>query len=128
MHGKVTIFPSGKLISVGTRSAQQTQEDILTTGQVLLVANLIEPVKLTANIRNLVAVLTLPQTEDLEKLAQETNAIYEPEQFPGAIMKTTQPKATFLVFNSGKIVISGTRNTQELQEAAQEITETINRT
>ena len=31
MHGKVTIFPSGKLISVGTRSPQQAQEDIQTS-------------------------------------------------------------------------------------------------
>ena len=128
MHGKVTIFPSGKLITVGTRSPQQAQEDIQTTGQILLSVDLIEPVELTTNIRNLVAVLTLQQTVDLEKLAQENNAIYEPEQFPGAIMKTTRPKATHLVFSSGKIVITGTRNTQELQEAAQEITEKILKT
>ena len=127
MHGKVTIFPSGKLISVGTRSLQQAQEDIQTTKQILLSDDLIEPVELTTTIRNLVAVLTLPETVDLEKLAQEVNVIYEPEQFPGAIIKTKQPKATHLVFNSGKIVISGTRSIQELQEAANWITEILNK-
>ncbi len=127
MHGKVTIFPSGKLISVGTRSSQQAEEDIQTTGQLLLADNLIEPVELTITVRNLVAVLTLPETVDLENFASENNVIYEPEQFPGAIIKTTQPKATHLVFSSGKIVISGTRSIQELHEATNWITEVLHK-
>ena len=81
--------------------------------------------ELTTTLRNLVAVLTLPETVHLEALAQENNVMYEPEQFPGAIIKTTQPKATHLVFSSGKIVISGTRSIQELQEAANWITEVL---
>ncbi|MHA1386414.1 MAG: TATA-box-binding protein, partial [Candidatus Helarchaeota archaeon] len=37
-------------------------------------------------------------------------AIYEPEVFPGLIYRMTNPKAAFLIFSSGKIVIAGAKN------------------
>ena len=43
---------------------------------------------------------------DLESLALVTDGIYEPEQFPGMILRHDEPKVTYLIFNSGKIVIS----------------------
>lgn len=121
MHGKVTIFPSGKLISVGTKSPSQAEEDLNTTHDTLAQNRLIQPTQIKMNLRNLVAVLHLDKTIDLETLAFEQPVIYEPEQFPGAILKTTQPKATYLIFASGKIVIPGTRTLDELQEAAEKI-------
>jgi len=39
MHGKVTIFSSGKLISVGTKSPEQAEEDLLTTHETLVASN-----------------------------------------------------------------------------------------
>ena len=122
MHGKVTIFPSGKLISVGTKSPLQAQEDLEKTHETLSEHGLIKPTKITMNLRNLVALLNLQKTIDLETLANEQHVIYEPEQFPGAILKTTTPKATYLIFASGKIVIPGTRSLEELKEAAKIIT------
>ena len=110
MHGKVTIFPSGKLISVGTKSPSQAQEDLEKTHETLSEHGLIKPTKITMNLRNLVALLNLQKTIDLETLANEQHVIYEPEQFPGAILKTPTPKATYLIFASGKIIIQGTRS------------------
>jgi len=69
-----------------------------------------------------VAVLRLPNQIDLEIIASHQNVIYEPEQFPAAIMKSTDPKVTYLIFGSGKIVILGTKSLRELQEASQKIT------
>jgi transcription initiation factor TFIID TATA-box-binding protein len=108
MHGKTTIFPSGKLISVGTKTREQAQHDLQETVDTLSQANLIKPVSVTANVRNIVALLQLPNPIPLEQL-EEPNSIYEPEQFPAAILKVEKPKATYLIFNSGKIVILGVR-------------------
>ena len=121
MHGKTTIFPSGKLISVGTNTRKQAKHDLQETVDTLTQANLIKPVSVTANVRNIVALLTLPNPIPLEQL-EEPNSIYEPEQFPAAIVKSNDPKATYLIFNSGKIIISGVKNEEELEEAAEAVT------
>ena len=124
MHGKTTIFPSGKLTSVGTKSREQAQQDLQETVDTLTQANLIKPVSVTANVRNIVALLTLPNPIPLEQL-EEPNSIYEPEQFPAAILKVEKPKATYLIFNSGKIVILGARTEDEIKEAAELVTEIV---
>jgi transcription initiation factor TFIID TATA-box-binding protein len=121
MHGKTTIFTSGKLISVGTKSREQAQHDLQETVDTLTQANLIKSMSVTANVRNIVALLTLPNPIPIEQL-EEPNTIYEPEQFPAAILKVEKPKATYLIFNSGKIIISGIKTEEELQEAAEAAT------
>ncbi len=126
MHGKTTIFPSGKLISVGTTTREQAQHDLQETVDTLSQANLIKPVSVTANVRNIVALLTLPNPIPLEQL-EEPNSIYEPEQFPAAIVKSNEPKATYLIFNSGKIIISGVKTEEELEKAVVVVTEIATR-
>ena len=127
MHGKTTIFPSGKLISVGTKSREQAQHDLQETVDTLSQANLIKPMSVTANVRNIVALLTLPNPIPLEQL-EEPNSIYEPEQFPAAVVKSNEPKATYLIFNSGKIIISGVKTEEELEKAAEAVTRITART
>jgi len=113
MHGKTTIFPSGKLISVGTKSREQAKHDLQETARTLSCAKLIQPVNTTANVRNIVALLTLPNPIPLEQL-EEPNTVYEPEQFPAAVVKSNEPKATYLLFSSGKIIMSGVKTEEEI--------------
>jgi len=126
MHGKTTIFPSGKLISVGTTTREQAKHDLQETVDTLSQANLIKPVSVTANVRNIVALLTLPNPIPLERL-EGSNSIYEPEQFPAAVVKSNEPKATYLIFNSGKIIISGVKTEEELEKAVVVVTEIATR-
>jgi transcription initiation factor TFIID TATA-box-binding protein len=121
MHGKVTIFPSGKLISVGTKSAEESQQDLEDTVSCLSGAKLIETTPVEANVRNIVAVSTIKYSASLEEISELTCAIYEPEQFPGAILKLKDTNATYLIFQSGKIVISGTSSLSELEKAVKTI-------
>jgi len=53
------------------------------------------------------------------------NGIYEPDQIPGLILRQDQPKVTYLVFSSGKIVITGCKNLDELEIAASKIKDII---
>jgi transcription initiation factor TFIID TATA-box-binding protein len=45
------------------------------------------------------------------------NTEYEPEQFPGLVYKLAEPNATFLLFSNGKLVCTGTKNKQQLDES-----------
>jgi len=123
MHGKVTIFASGKLISVGTRSPGEAQKDLETTVETLASNGLIKPIKTLAKVRNIVGFLNLGFSIDLERLAEKEGGIYEPEQFPGLIMRNSSPRATFLVFASGKVVVAGCRSLEELKQAAERVQE-----
>lgn len=124
MYGKTTIFPSGKLISVGTTTKEQIESDLQETINILSEAALIHTVQFSVNIRNIVALLELTESIDLEQL-NIPSTIYEPEQFPAAILKIKEPKATFLIFNSGKIVISGVKTEDELKISVKLIKEII---
>jgi len=125
MHGKITIFSSGKLISVGTRSPHEAQKDLETTVETLVENGLIDPVRVMAEVRNIVAVLNLGAPVDLEELAEKVDGIYEPEQFPRLILKQSSPRATYLVFASGKVVIAGSRSPEEIKQAAKKIQKII---
>jgi len=53
-----------------------------------------------------------------EEIAQKHSAIYEPDQFPHAIVKRQSPKTTILIFNSGKIIIAGVEKLNELEQTS----------
>ena len=42
---------------------------------------------------------------------------YEPEQFPGLIYRMTDPQVVYLIFSSGRCVITGSKNIGEAEEA-----------
>lgn len=60
---------------------------------------------------NIVATATLDMPEeriDLNKIARKyVDAEYNPERFPGLILRFKKPKATVLIFSTGKLVITG---------------------
>ena len=127
IRGKVIIFGSGKLISVGAKSEQQATDELEIAAQILANNGLIDHVKLEVRIQNIVATCNFQRSIDLEKLALRFNrVIYEPEQFPGAIVKFDgPPKVTALIFASGKSVIVGSRSTRELGSSVKRISRII---
>jgi len=42
---------------------------------------------------------------------------YEPEQFPGLIYRNDEPNVVYLIFSSGRCVITGSKDFQEAKEA-----------
>lgn len=49
--------------------------------------------------------------------AHSTFASYEPELFPGLIYRLVNPRVVFLIFVSGKIVITGAKTEADLSQA-----------
>ena len=68
-------------------------------------------------IQNIVASAEIPHCLKLLELSQAYGPYvsYEPDLFPGLVFRTTSPKLVFLLFRSGKIVITGARCRKEIQ-------------
>lgn len=126
MQGKVTIFLSGKMISIGTKSEAQAQKELLLAKQFLVDKDIVKDVDLQPITQNIVATADFEHEFNLEELSQKTRAIYEPEQFPGAILRITQPfKTSVLIFVSGKVVLTGLKSQTEIEPTIQELKEII---
>src|SRR3989344_2556479 len=62
----------------------------------------------------------------LEKMAAMLpNTEYNPEQFPGLVLRIRDPKTSALIFNSGKIVCTGARSIEKVDEAMIRIVEAL---
>ena len=84
--------------------------------------------KLDYKIENVVATVVMEITEkiDLTKIARKfEDAEYNPERFPGLVMRITDPKATFLIFSTGKMVITGLRRADEASAGVKKIIKSI---
>lgn len=115
MKGKVTVFPSGKLISVGAKSILEAKNQLNHAKFYLLQENMISNTKLRCNIQNIVALMNINRKITLSNLTKKiTKSVYNPQKFPAIIYKTEN--GSCLIFSSGKIIISGVRSTNELDQ------------
>jgi len=125
MTGRVTVYASGKMISVGTKSTRQSFGELDKAVQIMKKYKLIRPVRIAPKTRNIVAMLSLNINLDIEKLARcIPKTIYEPEVFPALILRIPTV-AVYLVFNSGKIIINGIDSEEKLNNAVFEIRELL---
>ncbi len=86
--------------------------------------------KLDYKIENVVATVIMEITEkiDLTKISRKFEDVeYNPERFPGLIMRITEPKATFLIFTTGKMVITGLRRADEASAGVKKVIKYIKR-
>ena len=80
--------------------------------------------KPNTKIVNIVISTSLEHKIPLERLIMDLpNTEYNPEQFPGLIMKIREPRASFLIFSSGKIVCTGTKSLEEVELAIERLIE-----
>jgi len=74
-------------------------------------------------IQNIVGSCDVKFPIRLEGLAYDHSnyCSYEPELFPGLIYRMVQPKIVLLIFVSGKIVLTGAKVREEINEAFENI-------
>lgn len=69
-------------------------------------------------IQNVVASTGIGQELDLEALAEDlSGADFNPDNFPGLVYRTQNPKAAALIFRSGKIVCTGAKSIDDVHGA-----------
>lgn len=116
MHGRVTVFGSGKLISVGNKSVSAARRDLHEVARILEQECGLKKVKFKIRVQNIVAMLDLQQHLNLANLnIAIPDTTYMPEVFPALIWKPSDLPATLLVFGSGKIVAPVKRMTDVRQ-------------
>lgn len=74
-------------------------------------------------IQNLVASLEMGHLLKLEELATSYGACagYEPDLFPGLILRIESPKVVYLCFRSGRIVITGARSRNVINSSFKDV-------
>lgn len=74
------------------------------------------------NIQNIVATTSLGKPVPLTKLARtQPNTEYNPETFPGLVLRIKEPKSAVLVFSSGNLVCTGTKSTVQVRKVIDEV-------
>ncbi len=83
-------------------------------------------VKRDIKIQNIVASSSLEKDIPLIKLAEALpNTEYNPEQFPGLVMRIKEPKTSALIFSSGKIVCTGAKSMKKVRESVRKIIQNV---
>jgi transcription initiation factor TFIID TATA-box-binding protein len=75
---------------------------------------------------NIVVSASLGKDIPLEKMAATlSNTEYNPEQFPGLVIRIKEPKTSALIFSSGKIVCTGARSMDKVHESIRKIIKSL---
>ena len=75
---------------------------------------------------NIVVSTSLEHDIPLEKMAATlSNTEYNPEQFPGLVIRIKDPKTSALIFSSGKVVCTGARTIEDVHAAIKKIIKSL---
>ena len=117
------LFKNGKVICSGAASEKEIEAGIKKASK--LIHSVQKNVKVLRKVKyevvNLVATADLGMNLDLFSLAMGLdNVEYEPEQFPGAILRIMDPKVTLLLFKNGKVICAGAKRETLLKKGIEE--------
>jgi transcription initiation factor TFIID TATA-box-binding protein len=116
------VFKSGKAVISGAKSIRDVTRAVKRLAEIfrdvgiaigraeIVIQNIVVQADFGANI-NL----------DLASELIEGDVLYEPEQFPGIILRLEDPEATALIFSSGRAVIAGLRREEDIAKTVEKI-------
>jgi len=81
----------------------------------IIMETIIQPEWEVNNI--VVSAVISDQKIDLPQIAKKLESEYNPGRFPGLVMRSKEPKASFLIFSTGKVVVTGLRNEGDIEKA-----------
>ena len=82
--------------------------------------------KYDLRVVNIVVSTSLQHDIPLEKMAATlSNTEYNPEQFPGLVIRIKEPKTSALIFSSGKVVCTGARSMDKVNESIKKIIKSL---
>ncbi|OIO28053.1 hypothetical protein AUJ16_01720 [Candidatus Micrarchaeota archaeon CG1_02_60_51] len=86
------------------------------------------PIKMDVSfkVENIVASANLKVELDLFAIATNVNNVeYEPEQFPGAVMRLKEIGTTLLLFKNGKVICSGAKSEKQIAQSIKRAAEIL---
>lgn len=116
------VFSSGKIVCTGAKSPSDAKLVISKIVRKLNKLKMRIPSSYRVKLENIVASAKLDRELNLDMIAFTLdNTEYEPEQFPGLVFRMDDPKVTFLLFGSGKIICTGGRSIADVRRAVAKI-------
>jgi len=86
----------------------------------------IKPSDVSIRVVNIVVSTSLEHDIPLEKMAAVLpNTEYNPEQFPGLVIRIKEPKTSALIFSSGKVVCTGAKSLDKVEESIAQIIQSL---
>lgn len=79
-------------------------------------------------IENVVGTVEVDITEKINLIQIVKNmpeVEYNPERFPGLVMRIENPRATFLIFSTGKMVVTGLRQASDAPKVVEKVVKNI---
>jgi transcription initiation factor TFIID TATA-box-binding protein len=119
------LFRSGKVVCTGAKSLDQVKLAIEKVIKHIEKAGIHIKNEPKITVQNIVATSDLGQKINLNAIAISLGlekVEYEPEQFPGLVYRPDVPKVVLLLFGSGKVVCTGARKPQDVEDAVDKIT------
>lgn len=122
------LFKNGKIICSGASSEKQIEQGIRRANK--LISEVQKDIKVKRKVDfeivNFVATASLDMNLDLFEVAMNLdNVEYEPEQFPGAILRLDEPKLTFLLFKNGKMICAGAKRETHLKKGLKAVEQMV---
>ncbi len=122
----ILLFSNGKMVITGlkfSKDAPVVINRVIDRLNAIGIEILDEP---NWRLVNLVLSLNFRQSIPLDEAALLlSHSIYEPEVFPGLIFRIQEPKAVFLIFSSGKVVLTGLKAESQILPAIKLLGKTL---
>jgi transcription initiation factor TFIID TATA-box-binding protein len=118
------LFKNGKIIVSGASCEKDISVAIKKAMKIISEVQKDVKMKKTISyeIVNLVATSSLNTQIDLFNIAITLdNVEYEPEQFPGAIVRLYEPKLTMLLFKNGKLICAGAKSEEDITKGLRKL-------
>jgi transcription initiation factor TFIID TATA-box-binding protein len=114
------LFKNGKVVCVGCKDEATIEKTLDKTVKLLkpYAKKILTNKKPVFVVTNIVASANLNMPLDLFAIAYKMRDVeYEPEQFPGAILKFKDPKVSLLLFKNGKVICAGATNKKQIKDS-----------
>lgn len=117
------IFRTGKMVVTGAKSKRDSYYASRKYARIIQKLGFAGVKPNEFKVQNMVGSCDVKFPIRLEGLHynQQPFSQYEPEMFPGLIYKMVQPKVVLLIFVSGKVVITGAKEQDQIYEAFEAI-------
>ena len=111
----VLIFSNGKCVITGLKFSKDVPKVISKIVERLKAIDIEITKKPDYKVVNVVTSINLKRRINLDEASLLlTQSIYEPEVFPGLIFRVDDPKSVFLIFSSGKVVLTGINSEEQI--------------
>ncbi len=122
------LFSSGKMVCTGGVTLEEPQKSVDKIKKLLNEGGIETADEVKAEIQNIVASYELDTDLNLNSVAITLGlerVEYEPEQFPGLVYRLDDSPVVLLLFGSGRMVCTGGKNEEQLEEGVEKIKEEL---